>query len=137
MSTFTPEQIEWRRNLSAALRSGKYEQGQGRLRTKEGKFCCLGVACDLLAPESWIFHADGEPTFSDRNSLQCVYPPQYVATAFGFPYEKLTIDSAPQFGVRLADLNDNKGKSFAEIADVLDAETDAAIQAMTASGAAK
>lgn len=26
-----------------ALRSGKYEQGRARLRTYDGKYCCLGV----------------------------------------------------------------------------------------------
>jgi hypothetical protein len=35
----------------AALRSGKYKQGQFRLHTIDdngtSKFCCLGVACDL------------------------------------------------------------------------------------------
>lgn len=30
----------------AALRSGEYKQGIGRLR-QDGKFCCLGVLCDL------------------------------------------------------------------------------------------
>lgn len=30
-----------------ALRSGKYEQGQRRLRNKQGEFCCLGVLCDI------------------------------------------------------------------------------------------
>lgn len=30
-----------------ALRSGKYKQGRGMLRTRENTFCCLGVLCDL------------------------------------------------------------------------------------------
>lgn len=30
-----------------ALRSGDYEQGKGKLRTLDSKFCCLGVLCDL------------------------------------------------------------------------------------------
>ncbi len=30
-----------------ALRSGEYMQGQGGLRTRSGKFCCLGVLCEL------------------------------------------------------------------------------------------
>ena len=30
----------------AALRSGEYKQGQGRLRFGD-EFCCLGVLCDL------------------------------------------------------------------------------------------
>lgn len=32
----------------AALRSGKYKQGQGELRDGK-KFCCLGVLCDIHA----------------------------------------------------------------------------------------
>lgn len=31
-----------------ALRSGAYEQGKHCLRDAGNKFCCLGVACDLL-----------------------------------------------------------------------------------------
>jgi hypothetical protein len=30
-----------------ALRSGRYKQGRNMLRTDDGKFCCLGVLCDL------------------------------------------------------------------------------------------
>ena len=36
----------------AALRSGKYEQGRGVMR-KGDRFCCLGVACDLIDPGAW------------------------------------------------------------------------------------
>jgi len=41
-----------------ALRSGKYKQGKRALRTGRDKpendlFCCLGVLCDLIAPELW------------------------------------------------------------------------------------
>jgi hypothetical protein len=32
-----------------ALRSGRYKQGTGNLQPVEGKFCCLGVLCDLHA----------------------------------------------------------------------------------------
>lgn len=32
----------------SALRSGKYQQGKGYLRLTDNRFCCLGVACDLL-----------------------------------------------------------------------------------------
>lgn len=37
-----------------ALRSGKYEQGIRVLKTKEGKFCCLGVLCDISGKGSFI-----------------------------------------------------------------------------------
>lgn len=36
-----------------ALRSGKYQQGEGQLRTQDNKFCCLGVLCDIVKPEGW------------------------------------------------------------------------------------
>jgi hypothetical protein len=35
-----------------ALRSEKYEQTNGILRSENG-FCCLGVLCDVLDPSKW------------------------------------------------------------------------------------
>lgn len=45
-----------------ALRSGAYKQGNGYLRTKEDKFCCLGVLCDLMA-DRWITDSDYESCY--------------------------------------------------------------------------
>lgn len=36
----------------AALRSGRYEQGRGQLLL-DGKFCCLGVLCDISGLGRW------------------------------------------------------------------------------------
>ena len=36
----------------SALRSGKYKQGEGRLRDSDNNFCCLGVLCDLHRRET-------------------------------------------------------------------------------------
>lgn len=36
-----------------ALRSGKYKQGKGVLRTFSDHFCCLGVLCDVLDDSKW------------------------------------------------------------------------------------
>ncbi len=36
-----------------ALRSGIYEQGQYVLQTMDGKFCCLGVYCDMMKVPSF------------------------------------------------------------------------------------
>jgi hypothetical protein len=53
---------EWRKmkmnknfksKLIKALRSGKYKQADGQLRTSDNKFCCLGVACDIQNPDKW------------------------------------------------------------------------------------
>lgn len=41
----------------AALRSGEFEQERGWLRSKDGKYCCLGVLCELHRREfggQWI-----------------------------------------------------------------------------------
>jgi hypothetical protein len=43
---------EFKAKWLEALRSGKYKQTTGVLRSAEG-FCCLGVACDLVDPDSW------------------------------------------------------------------------------------
>jgi hypothetical protein len=37
----------------AALRSGHYEQGRDALKTRDGKFCCLGVLCDVIDQNGW------------------------------------------------------------------------------------
>lgn len=37
----------------AALRSGKYKQGKGVLRSEKGNYCCLGVLCDIVNPKGW------------------------------------------------------------------------------------
>ncbi len=49
---------EFKAKWVAALRSGKYVQGKGAL-AKDGRFCCLGVAADLLAPDRWRSSPDG------------------------------------------------------------------------------
>ncbi|MES2366991.1 MAG: hypothetical protein V4563_14040 [Pseudomonadota bacterium] len=83
----------------AALRSGKYKQGKGKLRRGD-EFCCLGVLCDLVAHDEWV----GE-TFR-----------QYAGTLPGSISEQVSVAH-----LRLATMNDF-GKSFSEIADVIEAE---------------
>lgn len=48
-----------------ALRSGKYKQGKGQLRTEEGNFCCLGVLCNL--------HAEAHPEIANQEIDQETY----------------------------------------------------------------
>ena len=87
-----------------ALRSGKYQQGRDRLRTND-EYCCLGVLCDLKDPSAWrdltyygaYFHGD-----------DLMFPGEQLS---GLDHE---IES------RLSRMNDN-GKSFAEIADWIEA----------------
>lgn len=61
-----------------ALRSGKYTQGQEKLRDKDDNFCCLGVLCDLHAkahelPEkkkpikNWYYSYGGQSEFPPKS----------------------------------------------------------------------
>lgn len=52
VSNITPEQITHVEEWIAALRSGKYKQGEARLRERD-TFCCLGVACDISKLDEW------------------------------------------------------------------------------------
>lgn len=101
-----------------ALRSGRYRQGAGYLN-RDGAMCCLGVACDLSGVGEWkpadkisVFVVGGE---RDGRSL----PPTVVLRFMGLH------DQFGSFGTEhvesLADMNDS-GKSFAEIADIIESE---------------
>lgn len=85
----------------AALRSGKYQQGQNYLR-HDGEYCCLGVLCDLIDPAAWKQTGEGKSEWHGARSL--------------FPLE-----AAARIGIgrhiHLLTMNDEENKSFAEIAD--------------------
>lgn len=60
---------EIKEKWTAALRSGEYEQGKGRLCTIESgvvTWCCLGVLCDVVEGVEWNDANIGDPTFSYR-----------------------------------------------------------------------
>lgn len=82
----------------AALRSGEYKQGTGKLRSKDDAFCCLGVLCDVVDPTKW------------------------KRTAFNYGWGSLTILPGPDLiddepVNALWQLNDSKRATFPEIAD--------------------
>ncbi len=86
-----------------ALRSDRYKQTMGRLRTFGG-FCCWGVLCDLVDPDGW--EEENLYGYSHRGDTLM---PAYE----GCPN--------PEGKYReLAEMNDN-GISFREIADVIEA----------------
>lgn len=101
-----------------ALRSGEYGQCRGNL--SDGKnFCCLGVLCDiavkngvdvLITTEEWDNHIqyDGEAICPPNSVLEWA---GFMKNNNGARYDEYTT---------LWELNDCLGKSFAEIADVID-----------------
>lgn len=94
-----------------ALRSGQYQQGAGSLN-REGRFCCLGVLCDLIDPNAWVSgfgahtRGDAPKAFHYRMGLYHGYPPPEVCESAGLDFKEAR---------RLANMND-KGATFEEIA---------------------
>lgn len=97
----------------AALRSGTYPQGRGHLRTNEGGYCCLGVLCDILAPEDWIeAQPDNGGQHWEHRGSRC-YLPNTIMQEAGIPMYRP--GSTPLTEGELAELND-RGSCFEEIA---------------------
>jgi hypothetical protein len=113
-----------------ALRSGQYEQGKGNLN-KNGKFCCLGVLCELLELEKGFDESGEGKTIYILPSGQesGTWLPGDLGNSF-----KLNEDSPSwlRWQGYLANLNDGRPpssygepgeepKTFQEIADVIEA----------------
>lgn len=92
-----------------ALRSGQYEQTQGTLRNYQG-FCCLGVLCDIMEPEGWDREVDEHWGCADM-------PDESLLIKAGLMEPIPLTNYVP---TELSEMND-KGKSFAEIADWIEA----------------
>lgn len=113
-----------------ALRSGDYEQGKGVLQG-DGKFCCLGVLCDLAEKAGVI---EGENAQHSRTDYEIVrgYSDGYAHSFTQTEILPMRVrdwaetDSSPTVttdgGYRhssLAELND-EGSTFDEIADLIE-----------------
>lgn len=105
---FTENQMKW----ISALRSGKYKQGKGTLRRGD-YYCCLGVACEVLGIKGKE-RPSGEWEYASRTGVA----PEEVIKALGL-YDE---DGSPREGGRdfLTRLNDDEGKTFEEIATLLE-----------------
>jgi len=107
----------------SALRSGKYKQGKEALRTKENKFCCLGVLCDVYRKETKLGKWD-KNHFSNFAFINTKKNNQKFNSLGILPISVMDWaglkDVNPTFGNEtLAKLNDN-GFTFQEIADIID-----------------
>lgn len=103
-----------------ALRSGRYQQGHGALRSAAQCYCCLGVLADIRDPSLWSDKANEQPS----TELPALY------TYNNRCVEMLNFDLQRELGIydvagRLAAMNDgtddHKRHSFAEIADYIEA----------------
>jgi hypothetical protein len=120
MTTWTPEeQREHRKLWVEALRSGKYTQGTGAL-LNEGNYCCLGVACDISELGRWDDDDYVVPAPSQEDGVYraCDVLPPAVQQWLGLSDNGGAMPARPA----LFQENDDHGKSFAEIADIIESE---------------
>ena len=133
------EQLARRKLFTAALRSDEFQQGKGNLsyRTivnKRWEHCCLGVACIIAqrngldlpfqdsGEERW-YSVTGDPDVTDFDNSTVL--PATVAKWYGWdtdPEIPYADEDGFDWEIPAADVNDSKGKSFAEIADAFDAK---------------
>lgn len=92
-----------------ALRSGKYEQARGRLHTRDGGYCCLGVLCRVADLE--IDEDTGDAVVGALESGDDYQP----------IYDIISKENAPPLWRRNDGLGEfEKALSFAEIADYIE-----------------
>ena len=95
-----------------ALRSRKFKKGQGRLKTRDGHYCCLGVLC----------HVTGETDYESDNWL-----PSWLRLKAKIPHDieellgrandgDLTLSEGKDF----RNYTDGEGASFKSIADYIE-----------------
>jgi hypothetical protein len=117
----------------AALRSGEYSQGDGRLRSYKG-FCCLGVLCDLYSQEqdtNWEFRGvdecdmqmldywyfDGESEFLPQSVME------WAGLSLPSPTVKMNVEEEDEmswsYRDEISNLNDS-GCSFTELANIIE-----------------
>jgi hypothetical protein len=102
----------------AALRSSDYTQGFGQLRSPNGRFCCLGVACDLHARatgKGWEL-ADKTMYITRGDRL-----PREVMRWLGLRTDDGTYLSSARRHSLMKD-NDEIKHDFREIADIIELE---------------
>lgn len=100
-----------------ALRSGKYKQGQGCLAFN-GKFCCLGVLCDISGVGKW--DNDGSYVCPDGSRSSQVPPMEVVVCAeLGCENPMMTPSNETLGRLSLGRLNDNRA-TFDKIANLIE-----------------
>ncbi len=103
-----------------ALRSGEFKQGKGVLQRSDGKFCCLGVLCELAARAGVI----ESPTIFDGSYIYAsegAYLPIEVSTWAGLSDNYSPRNPRIANIVSLAKRND-EGLPFSEIADLIEGQ---------------
>jgi hypothetical protein len=99
-----------KREWVAKLRSGKYEQGKGRLRSEGNQYCCLGVLCEIGVEDGTI----EPPILTDEGYLynrNSAFLPSALIEEYGLRGQET---------VTLMGMNDEKNMSFSHIAQYIE-----------------
>lgn len=112
--------MNYRSQYIEALRSGEYTQARARLKTEDGCFCAMGLACELYRKA----HPDYHWAKYDLNGT--AWTSVFVAaddTQFEYdaPHEVLSYFGLTNAEAKsIIDLNDQMHASFEQIAKFLD-----------------
>jgi hypothetical protein len=106
------------RAWTGGLRSGRFPQATGRLRTDDG-WCVLGVACHTYDHRDWRREGDAWTYLGCREEL-----PAEVADAFRL---RTACGRYGPLGSRSLVSDNDEGTSFAQLTDLIDRHLAAAI----------
>lgn len=95
-----------------ALRSGKYKQGRGELKTVKGRYCCLGVLTDLYCKK---YKKNFQETKKGHGELLS----DKVQAWAGLRCPDATVETREGLMKNLSDLNDS-GTRFKTIANYIE-----------------
>lgn len=117
----------------AALRSGEYKQGSGKLRQQavddngdytaaKQEFCCLGVLCDLVEPNQWMQKEHSWANGRSGNPDDTGMPRDGLQKKLGLDKPASRSNGSNTIAEKLAQLNDD-GHTFEEIANWIEERT--------------
>ncbi len=114
----------------AALRSGEYPQGYNALRrTDTDTYCCLGVLCELAVKAEIAVRLDQDEAewslYKAVNSeTDCAsgLPPRAVVAWAEIGTSNPAVELPNGGRMEMSALNDNLRMTFAEIADLVEAQ---------------
>lgn len=108
----------------AALRSGKYQQGSGLLHyldmNDEHRYCCLGVLCDVVDPLGWESYRGVLPPYQSKGEVKEGF--RFHKSDIAVPSPRIMSEAGlvKGGGWQLVLMNDDKRKTFDDIADYLE-----------------
>jgi hypothetical protein len=111
-----------------ALRSNEYPQSRHALKTSAG-YCCLGVACEIsklgeFKPQDSDFYLFFSKTPSGYETQNRGHMPLHIQSHYGLVRNIVVFDADDTahlgYDSNIAELNDVRGLSFNQIADILE-----------------